>query len=74
MAKAKPSDLAMSRDAAQKFTSVVAVLFGVVWVAKVIFNIQISWLDTVSKTLLLATAVGGIVMGLLYLTYLLNKK
>jgi hypothetical protein len=74
MAKAKQSNLEMYRNAAQYFTMAAAILYVVVWVATDLMNNKSSTTDSIGSVLIVATMVGGVVMGLLYLVHLSSKK
>jgi hypothetical protein len=50
-----------------------AVLAGLVWLITMLTSGNSSTLDTVSGVLVGATAVGGVVMGLLYIVHLSKK-
>ena len=62
------------RQAAQTFTVSAAVLLGILWLLTSVLGHEGGILSTVSAVLFTATALGGVVMGLLYLIHLLKKK
>lgn len=70
MAKAKKSKKSSSlqqvRDFAQTFTVSAAVLYGVLWLLVTVMGSQSTATDNLAYILSLATALGGIAMGLLY--------
>lgn len=65
MAKAKQSNLEMYRKAAQYLTITAAILYGVLWTLTGLMKDASSTTDTISNVLIAATAIGGILMGLL---------
>lgn len=66
MAKAKQSNLEMYQRAAQYLTMIAAILYGILWALTGLLKNSSSTTDTISSVLIGATAVGGILMGLLY--------
>ena len=75
MAKSKKVDnLEVARNSAQTITVSLAVLMGVFWAVTSVFSLSGDNIDTLSSALFVATAVGGVVMGLLYLIKLLKDK
>lgn len=75
MAKNKKTDnLEVLRNTAQTFTVSAAILLGVLTVVTAVFSLKSDSIDTLSNALYIATAVGGVIMGLLYLIKLLKSK
>lgn len=78
MAKAKKSKKASGlqsiRDFAQTFTMTAAILYGVLWLTVTVMSSQSTSTDNLAYILSLATALGGIAMGLLYLVKLYQDK
>jgi hypothetical protein len=62
------------RQAAQTFTVSSAILLGVTWVITSALGHEGGLLGSLSAVLFTATAVGGVVMGLLYLVHLFKKQ
>jgi len=71
MAKTRQSSLEMYRSAAQIFTMAAAILLGLVWI---ITSVTGHHADTIQSILILATMVGGVIMGLLYVVHLSSKR
>ncbi len=71
MARSRQSTLGMYRSVAQVFTMAAAILLGVVWIITSVTNHHA---DTLQSVLILATMIGGIAMGLLYVIHLSSKR
>ncbi len=71
MENTRQSHLAMYRTAAQFFTMAAAILLGVVWI---LTSVTGHHADAIQSILLLATMVGGVMMGLLYVVLLSAKR
>ncbi len=67
------NNLETCRNFALYFTMTAAILTGAVWLITMLTNSNSSTVDTISSILVGATAVGGIVMGLLYVVHLSKK-
>ncbi len=75
MAKSKKIDnFEMIQNTAQTFTVSAAILLGVFWAVTSVFGLESDSIDTLASALFVATAVGGVAMGLLYLYKLLKSK
>lgn len=66
MAKAKKSQITTYRSYAQMFTVIAAVLTGLLFALTDILGISSSLADQLGNICIIATVLGGIVMGLLY--------
>ncbi|MBP9738608.1 hypothetical protein KBD20_02885 [Candidatus Saccharibacteria bacterium] len=73
-AKAKKSELEPIREFAQYFTMTAAVMCGVLWALVYVMDSESSSTEMLSSYLVLATMLGGIAMGLLYLAKLLQER
>lgn len=71
MATTRQSNLEKYRSAAQLFTIAAAILLGIVWI---ITSATDRHADTLQSILILATMVGGVVMGLLYVVHLSSRR
>ena len=64
--KKKQSELTMLKNTAQTFTVSAAVLYGVLWIVTMVFELNSDAAEVLGSGLITATVVGAIVMGMLH--------
>lgn len=64
--KKKQSELTMLNNTARTFTVSAAVLYGVLWIVTMVFELNSDAAEVLGSGLITATVVGAIVMGMLH--------
>lgn len=72
--KKKQSELTMLKNTAQTFTVSAAVLYGVLWIVTMVFELNSDSAEVLGSGLITATVVGAIVMGMLHFVDFFRSK
>lgn len=72
--KKKQSELTMLKNTAQTFTVSAAVLYGVLWIVTMVFELNSDAAEVLGSGLITATVVGAIVMGMLHFVDFFQSK
>jgi hypothetical protein len=72
--KKKQSELTLLKSTAQTFTVSAAVLYGVLWLVTMIYDLKSDGLDALGGGLITATVVGGIIMGMIHFADFFKSK